>query len=279
MEDSAQPKKPENRRRVPDRFSLARHAYRHLNVEMAEAAHADDRLDESLHEQGTRGQNLADGVLGATDGIVTTFAVVAGAAGASLSPTIVIIMGLANLIADGFSMAVSNYLGARSQQEYWQGERKREIWEIERLPQAEREEIRRIYRHKGFEGGTLERIVETITTDKKRWVDEMMREELGIHEEKITPLATGIVTFGAFAAAGLIPLLSYLVAFINHTPRPATLPISVGLTAAALFTVGALRSLMTRRSWWQSGIQILAVGGLAAGCALAVGYVLRAWVG
>jgi VIT1/CCC1 family predicted Fe2+/Mn2+ transporter len=257
---------------------LARHAYRHRDVKMAEAAHAEDRLEESLHEQGTRGQHLADGVLGATDGIVTTFAVVAGAAGASLSPAIVIIMGLANLSADGFSMAVGNYLGARSQQEYWQGERKREIWEIERLPQAEQEEIRRIYQQKGFEGGTLERIVETITMDKKQWVDEMMREELGIHEEKISPLASGIVTFVAFVVAGLIPLLPYLVAFINPFLKPATLPISVGLTAVALFTVGALRSFMTRRPWWHSGLQILAAGGLAAGCAFAVGSALRAWM-
>lgn len=138
----------------PDRFALARLAYRLRDVRMADAA------------------------LGATDGIVTTFAVVAGATGAYLSPGIVLIMGFANLLADGFSMAVGNYLAARSQQEYWVEEREREAWEVEQLPAAEQEEIRRLYRRKGFEGEVLESIVKTITGDKQRWLDEMMREEL-----------------------------------------------------------------------------------------------------
>ncbi|MGH7828904.1 MAG: VIT1/CCC1 transporter family protein [Candidatus Binatia bacterium] len=222
---------------------------------------------------------MADAVLGATDGIVTTFAVVAGAAGAYLSPGIVLIMGFANLLADGFSMAVGNYLGGRSQQEYWDEERKREIWEIEHLPQAEREEIRRLYRQKGFEGEILERIVSTLTSDKQRWVDEMMREELGIQEERVAPLMSGLVTYTAFILAGLLPLLSYLSAFFRPSVEASAFPLSLGLAAIALFAVGAVRCLMTRRSWWQSGLEILAVGGLAAACAYVVGYVLRGWIG
>jgi len=171
-------------KRLSDRFSLARWAYRRRDVEIAKASHTREYLEQSLREYGTRSQYLADAVLGATDGIITTFAIVAGAAGASLSPGIVIVMGFANPLADGFSMATGNYLGARSQQEYWLQERARESWEIEQLPDAEREEIRRIYRHKGFEGETLERIVGTITTNRERWVEEMMWEELGIQENE-----------------------------------------------------------------------------------------------
>ena len=267
------------RRRIPDRFFLARFAYRRRDVSMAEAAHTHEHLERSLRENGMRGQYLADAVLGATDGIVTTFAVVAGAAGAYLSPGIVIIMGFANLLADGFSMSVGNYLGARSQQEYWREERRRESWEIENLPEAEREEVRRLYRRKGFEGEALERAVETITSDKGRWLEEMMREELGIQEEGVAPVTSGLVTFAAFFLAGFLPLWSYAMAFWNPSVAPLAFPLSVEVTAAGLFGVGAARRFMTRRSWWRSGLEILAVGGLAAACAFLVGYFLRGLLG
>lgn len=258
-----------------NRFSLARFAYRRRDVAAAEAAHAHDQLETSLYETGRHGEHLADAVLGATDGIVTTFAVVAGAAGAGLASGIVLVMGLANLLADGLSMAIGNYLGARSRQDFWREEREREIWEIEQIPEAEREEIRRHYRHKGFEGELLERIVATITSDKQRWLDEMMREELGIREEKTAPLESGLVTFAAFAAAGLVPLAAYAAAFFDAGLLPMTFPLSIALTAAALFGVGAARCLLTRRPWWRSGLEIFALGGVAAACAFAVGHLLR----
>jgi len=261
-----------------NRFSLARFAYRRRDVEAAEAAHTHDHLETTLYETGRHGEHLADAVLGATDGIVTTFAVVAGAAGAGLSTGVVLIMGFANLLADGLSMAVGNYLGARSQQDFWREERDREIWEIEQIPEAEREEIRRHYRRKGFEGEVLERIVETITSDKERWLDEMMREELGIREEKTAPLASGIVTFAAFSAAGLVPLAAYAAAFFEKSFLPSAFQLSIVLTAAALFAVGAARWFITRRPWWRSGIEILALGGVAAACAFAVGHLLRALI-
>jgi len=266
------------KRGFSDRFSLARSAYRWRDVEKAQAAHSHEHLEQSLHESGRGGEHLADAVLGATDGIVTTFAVVAGAAGASLSPGIVLIMGFANLLADGFSMAAGNYLGARSQQDYWLEERKREMWEIEYLPEAERDEIRRLYRRKGFEGETLERIVETITADKRRWVEEMMREELGIQEEKVAPLASGAVTFMAFVLAGLPPILSYVAAFFMPSLSGSAFPLSFAITGVALFGVGVARRFMTRRPWWRSGLEVLGVGGLAAACAFVVGYLLRGLV-
>ena len=264
---------------VANRFSLARFAYRRRDVAAAEAAHAHDHLERTLYETGRHSQHLADAVMGATDGIVTTFAVVAGAAGANLSSGVVLIMGFANLFADGLSMAVGNYLGARSQQDFWREERAREIWEIEQIPHAEREEIRRHYQRKGFEGGLLEHIVRTITSDKERWLDEMMREELGIREEKTAPLTSGVVTFWAFAVAGFLPLLSYVAAYFNAGFLPRAFPISVALTAVALFGVGAARCFITRRSWRQSGLEILGLGGVAAACAFAVGHILQGLVG
>lgn len=264
---------------MANRFALAREAYRRRDLALARRAHAEELLNRPLREDGTRGQHLADAVLGATDGIVTTFAVVAGAAGASLSAGVVVLMGFANLVADGFSMAVGNYLGARSQREAWVEERRREFWEIENLPQGEAEEIRRIYREKGFEGDTLEEVVRIITTDRRRWLDEMMREELGIREESLAPVRSGAVTFGAFVLAGFLPLAAYVLAFLMPAVMPRAFTASMGVTAAALFGVGVARRWVTRRVWWRSGLEILAMGGLAAGCAYGVGNILRGLIG
>ena len=121
-------------------------------------------------------------VYGAIDGAVTTFAIVTGVIGASLSPSIIVILGFANLLADGFSMAIGNYLAIKTQNEFIQRERKREEWEIDNRIDEEKQEIRDIYSKKGFKEDLLEEIVRIITSRRKVWIDTMMREELGLIE-------------------------------------------------------------------------------------------------
>jgi VIT1/CCC1 family predicted Fe2+/Mn2+ transporter len=123
---------------------------------------------------------IGDAVLGAVDGCVTTFAVVAGAVGGGFSEIVVIVLGFANVLADGFSMAVSNYLGTKSECEEVDKARRTERTHIEAIPAGEREEIRQIFARKGFGGDLLERIVEVITSNPKLWVDTMLTEELGL---------------------------------------------------------------------------------------------------
>ena len=114
------------------------------------------------------------------DGTVTTFAVVAGVAGAGLPRGVAIILGMANLLADGFSMAAGNYLSTKTDRELVDRARRVEEMHVEQVPDGEREEVRQIFAAKGFEGQILDEIVNVITTDRRRWVDTMLTEELGL---------------------------------------------------------------------------------------------------
>ncbi|OJI07299.1 hypothetical protein BK004_01520 [bacterium CG10_46_32] len=211
-------------------------------------------------------------VYGANDGIVTTFAVVAGVAGAGLDTKIVLILGFANLIADGISMAVGNYLGTSSENQLQAKERIMEEWEVAHVPDEERKEIEEIYRAKGFSGKNLDHIVSVITSDKKLWVDEMMVNELGIIPgEEESPIGNSVATFIAFVIAGFLPLLPY-VAGIEFGNVFNT---AIIMTAFALFIVGAMRSIVIKEHWFISGLEMLGVGAIAAASAYAVGYFLQ----
>ena len=256
-----------------------KNAYINLDIEASREAHSSKAKESSLDEpeihDAEKGQYIGDIVYGAMDGIVTTFAVVSGVAGASLSAGIVLILGFANLFADGLSMAVGNYLGAKSELEYKKRERHREEWEIEHLPAEERDEIRQIYTRKGFTGEVLEKIVDVITKDKKQWVDTMLLEELHILPEQKSPFMSGLFTFVAFVIAGFMPLLPYVLSHFIPFLQSYSYYSSVILTFIVIFTVGSLRVYVTGKRWWTSGLEMLIVGGATAVVAYLVGYWLR----
>jgi VIT1/CCC1 family predicted Fe2+/Mn2+ transporter len=221
--------------------------------------------------------SLADFVYGATDGAVTTFAVVAGVVGASLAPSIVLILGFANLFADGFSMAVGNYLATKAHREYIARAREREEWEIDNLVEQEKQEIRDIYSKKGFKDELLNEIVRIITSRRKVWVDTMMREELGLIEDNRRPIDTAVTTFVAFNAVGLIPLLPFVVFSVTgSSASPAeAFSFSVASTLVAFFLIGLVKGKVVRRNLLRSGSVTLLIGGIAAAVAYAVGYLLN----
>lgn len=220
--------------------------------------------------------SLEDFVYGATDGAVTTFAVVAGVVGAGLSPSIILILGFSNLFADGFSMAIGNYLGSKSQKEYIEKERRREEWEIDNLVEQEKQEIKDIYTKKGFKDEILDEIVSVITSRRKVWIDTMMKEELGLIEDRKQPLDAATTTFAAFNSVGLIPLIPFIVLYISGFTISTEYAFinSVIFTGISFFLIGIVRGKIVNKPMLRTGINTLVVGGIAASVAYIIGYLL-----
>jgi len=221
----------------------------------------------------TRHSYLGDFVLGAVDGAVTTFAVVAGGAGAGLSNGIVLILGFSNVLADGFSMAAGNFLKARADQLVLEQFRRQEEAHIDQVPEGEREEIRQIFRGKGFDGEVLDKIVQVITEDRQQWVNTMLTEEWGLRLDQPKPWKAGLATFVAFLLAGLVPLLPPLL--LPHGQSRNSFVASSILTAITFFAVGYIRGQVVDRRPWAAGLETLLIGGAAASVAYAVGTLLE----
>ena len=220
--------------------------------------------------------HFEDFIYGSFDGSVTTFAVVAGAIGASLSPEIVLILGFANLGADGFSMAVGNYQAVKARIEYIEKERKREEWEIDNMEESERQEIRDIYAKKGFAADLLDEIVRVITARKKVWVDTMMKEELGLIEDGRKPLDTATSTIFGFVVIGIIPLIPFIILYAaGLQSNSASFTYSIIATSIAFFIIGIIKGKIVNKPWIRSGFMTLLIGGIAAAVAYVVGILIR----
>lgn len=218
---------------------------------------------------------LRDFVYGSIDGLVTTFAIVSGALGAGLSTSIILILGFVNLIADGFSMAVSNFLGTKADRQVLERARSIEERHVDEFPQGEADEIREIFRQKGFDGDLLEQVVAVITADRELWIETMLKEEWGLSLHGPLPIKAAVVTFAAFVLVGLIPILPFLAPAASDGVQPFSFAVSAGLTAAAFFAIGTLKSLFAAGHWLRSGLETLLMGGTAAILAWLVGVGLR----
>lgn len=238
-----------------------------------EHSHAPAAIAERL-KGGPSVSYLRDWVLGGIDGAVTTFAVVAGVAGADLSTRVVLILGAANLIADGFSMAAGNYSGVKAERDDYERLREMELRHIALEPEGEREEIRQIFAGKGFTGDDLAKAVDIVTSHRERWLEVMLAEEYGAPKPDRSPLASGGATFSAFLVCGSVPLLPYLFADGEGAFAAAAV-----MTGAAFFGIGALKSKWSTASWWKSALETFVIGMTAAGLAYAVGKLLKGLAG
>jgi vacuolar iron transporter family protein len=224
-------------------------------------------------ESGPKHNYLRDWIYGGIDGAVTTLAVVTGVAGAQLSSWIILALGFANLFADGFSMASSNYLGTRAEHDDWRRLEDIENRHIDLAPEGEREEVRQIFERKGFEGEELQRIVELITSDRERWVQTMLMDEYGLPRAIRSPWIAALCTFTAFLICGLAPLVPYLFSSEHSLAH------SIALTAIVFFVIGSVKSRWSTSSWWHSGFTTLLVGAIAASLAYFTGVVVKRILG
>jgi vacuolar iron transporter family protein len=217
-----------------------------------------DYHTEQVHAAG--GALIRDLMLGLNDGMVASFAVTSGVAGAFNSARVALMAGMAETLGGSVSMGLAAFISARSQMEFYQSEIERERDEILRWPEREREEIRSIYRAKGFAGALLDQIVAHITAEPERWRNVMMREELGFAEESFdAPVRSGAIVASAYLVGALVPVLPYL-----FVAPPTGILVSGVATVTALFVVGAAKTVITRRRWWLSGLESMLTGVAAA---------------
>lgn len=217
-----------------------------------------------LAPRGGRGY-LRDIIYGAIDGSVTTFALVAGVAGAGLSPTIILALGFANVFADGFSMAAGNFSGTKAELDDITRVRKMQAARIAEDLDSELVALRQILSRKGLSGQTLEAVVGQISKNETLWIETVLEGEYGLATVDPLPMRAALATFFAFLVAGLIPLIPFLLGVPNE------FTVSAGLTLLTFFVIGAYKSVWSLSPWWRSGLETFLIGGVAASLAYFVG--------
>lgn len=223
---------------------------------------------------GDGGKYIKSTIYGGLDGIITTFAVVAGVAGASLSSSIVLILGFANLLADGLSMAIGDYLSTKAEVEYADSQRQKEAHAIRENPGSVQREMKQLFVDKGISEADAETLQSVYSRYEEVCLDVVMLEKWGLAEEKESPVMNAIVTFVSFVVFGFMPLLAYLVAlyvpfFADHSFVAASC-----ITGLTLFVLGVQKIRFSNRAWFASGFEMLIIGGVAALVAYFIGVLL-----
>jgi VIT1/CCC1 family predicted Fe2+/Mn2+ transporter len=233
-----------------------------------EHSHSPQAIADRLNS-GPNVSYLRDWIYGGIDGLVTTFAIVAGAVGADMPARVVLILGVAKLIADALSMAAANYSGTKAEHEEYQKIREMEERHVALHPDGEREEVRQIFKVKGFTGEDLDRVVDIITEERHRWIDTMMAEEHGMPLVNRLPSKAALAVFGAFVLCGAVPLIPYVFGLANAAA------IALVMTGVTFFAIGSIRSFWSPRPWWMAGLETFCIGMLAAGAAFVIGDLLK----
>lgn len=261
-------------------LEAAKGAYAIRDVDATRKAHAGDGSSAQVEEAHSKhGEYLKPCVFGGLDGILTSFAIVAGSAGGLLSWEVVLILGFSNIFADALSMGVGEYLSAKAEREYVLKERSREAWELDVNPEGEIEEMMELYVAKGISREDAHTLLTTMAKYKEFFVDVMMVEELGLQspdpEESL--LGSALCMFGAFASFGSLPLLGYVVfpAIFGITDGGTLFMVACIVTAVSLFALGAAKGSISGRSWVLSGAETLILGGACASIAYTIGWMIN----
>jgi VIT1/CCC1 family predicted Fe2+/Mn2+ transporter len=231
---------------------------------MTPAAHAEAHLKST--------DTVRDVVIGMSDGLTVPFALAAGLSGANVSTGVIVLAGLAEIAAGCIAMGLGGYLAARTDVEHYDKELSREIDETRRIPDEEAAEVARVFQGWGLTDQQIEPIVAAITSDEKRWVDFMMRFELGLEEPERWRALTSAVTIGlSYIAGGLIPLAPYFFA----ADLSSALKASIAVTLTALFIFGCIKARFTGIPLVKGGFQTVLIGGAAAAAAFLIARTFR----
>lgn len=216
-------------------------------------------------------ETLRDMVIGMSDGLTVPFALAAGLSGAVANNQLIVTAGLAEIAAGAIAMGLGGYLAARTELHHFDSERKREVRETEEIPEVEAEEVASLFRSYNIDEPTIATLVSAIRSDQDRWVDFMMKFELGLERPDSGRAIKSALTIGfAYILGGLIPLCPY---FISSSPR-AGLELSVLLTLGSLFIFGYVKGKFTVATPWKSAFQTLTIGAIAAGAAYGIASLL-----
>ena len=228
-----------------------------------------------LRHKGAGGGALRAAVFGVNDGIVSNTSLVMGVAGAAVVPDVIVITGIAGLLAGAFSMAAGEYISMLSQREMFEHQIAEERDELLRYPQEEAEELTLIYNARGVPLEEARALSQRLIADPEVALDTLSREELGLNPEDLgSPWKAALWSFLAFAGGAILPLLPFLAGFGTEA-----VPIAAGLAAAALFGVGAALSLFSGRNAFVGGLRMMLIGSLAGGATYLIGMLFGATVG
>lgn len=218
----------------------------------------------------TRSSRLSEIILGGQDGLVNVLGVILGVAAATNDPRIVFAAGMAATFAESVSMGAVAYTSTLANNDLYKSEKEREYRHIHLVPELEVEEIRHLYAQKGFEGETLEKIVEVITSNPDVWVEVMMSEEHQLQppERQGGAIKSALVVGGAAIVGSLIPLVPFAL-----LPVGVSMIVSIIISALTLFAVGAYKAKVTVGSPGKSGLEMAVIGTLSA----LVGYAVGLW--
>jgi VIT1/CCC1 family predicted Fe2+/Mn2+ transporter len=217
-------------------------------------------------------ETVRDIVIGISDGLTVPFALAAGLSGAQVAPRVVVHAGLAEIVAGSIAMGLGGYMAARTDREHYEHELQREIDETRNMPDEERAEVARVFEDWGLGPEHVGPIVTAISADQQRWVDFMMRYELGLEAPDPKRAGRSAVTiFGSYIGGGFVPLAPYFFA----TDVESALAVSVALTAVALFIFGAIKGRFTGIAPARGGLETTLIGGAAAGAAFLIARLFR----
>jgi len=225
----------------------------------------------------TEGGFLKPLIFGGLDGILTSFAIVAGAAGGSLPIPVILVLGFSNIFADALAMGVGEFLSSKAENEWILSERRRENWEMENYPEGEIREMIDIYEKKGMDREDATKVIETMAKYKDFFVDVMMAEELALQvpeeDHKVESMKEGVVMFCSFASFGSLPLLGYVIipALFPTLGEDILFTAACVITGLVLFGMGCVKSLFSSANWFICGLETLVLGGACATVAYTIG--------